>query len=412
MRRVILKLATLLGLVLVLVAALGFALLGAQGTWATRTTIPAGMAGVVIDSGLASISGPKIKISVKTPEKSAAGRQLFIGRARPADLTALVGKAQYLGVTGLSGARKLTTKKTTGSPTLPAPAVADIWSSRATGVGSVSLTGAPGTQESAVLIAAPDGAALPELDLVLSWANPRWLWIPSLLLLFGTAILVLTSSFLRNLVNRAGLAAAGAELIGQARQLGAKSSEKPAGRRARPSPSPAADAQEHPTGATRGSGERSQRRSAARKARVPEPTAAAAIPPAAASPALDPAVPAAATRPPGDPRVLAPEPAGDSLPDADDPLGLSDFPLPPAPAQQQFFATAELPIAPKFMAPPPPTPPIAPLQTEPGLFPTGLFPAVEFRAPASAPERTEDLPDPQLTRRELAQRRTLRKKRR
>ncbi len=439
MRDIALKLGTLAGLVLVLVAALGFGLLGAKGTWTTQATIPAGTTAIIIDPDLASVRGPEISISAKVLRPKAGQAQLFVGRARPDDVSALVAKSSYLRVTGLKGARKLSTNNVAGEATMTAAPVADIWSLRALGAATVDLktTAAPGAQT--VLIATADGTALPELQVNISWINPAWLWIPGLLLLLGSVLLVVSLPLLRRLATPATLVAVGAGIWGQARQLsGKKTSVEPRGRRVK---SPGEGPQEAAKG-----GERSRRRAGSRRVAPPavaelpdeddllspRPTRPGDIDPIAAPFGVAPGAglaPATELAPVA--HLHAPDPltaplsvvaptlsATGGLVSTPAPSQRSErtAPWPESAGQESFFATSELPVVPQFLPPSAD----ANLEVDPpaanatGLFPTGLFPAVEFLAapgPEASPEShtATELP---LTRRAATQRRNHNRRRR
>ncbi len=188
MKRAVTGAATLVGLVLVICSVMGFVLLGAHGTWHSELQVPAGRSAVVIEPSLASVIGPTVSVQART---AGPATSIFIGRARPDDTAALVGTTNRMLVTGLDGARRLSTRSASGSEGLPAPDTLDVWHSRVLGDGGATLVyrAAPGA-ESAV-IASADGAPLPALSLRLAWSDRTWFWVPLLLLVAGLAVLYL-----------------------------------------------------------------------------------------------------------------------------------------------------------------------------------------------------------------------------
>lgn len=186
MKRAITGAATLVGLVLVICAVMGFVLLGTHGTWHSELQVPAGRSAVVVEPSLASVIGPTISVQARTGDPAVP---LFVGRARPDDTAALVGSTDRLVVTGLDGARQLSTREASGSEGLPALDQVDVWHSRVVDDGSATLVyrAAPGAQSA--VIARADGAPLPAVSLRLTWSDRTWFWVPSLALVVGLALL-------------------------------------------------------------------------------------------------------------------------------------------------------------------------------------------------------------------------------
>jgi hypothetical protein len=206
MKRAITGAATLVGLVLVICAVMGFVLLGAHGTWHSELQVPAGQSAVVVEPSLASVIGPTISVQARTGSQAVP---VFIGRARPDDAAALAGDTNRLVVTGLDGARQLSTRVAEGSEGMPAPDQVDVWHSRVVGDGSATLVyrASPGAQSA--VIARADGAPLPALSLRLTWSDRTWFWVPSLALVAGLATLYLVRRWNRPpAVRAAGLSPA------------------------------------------------------------------------------------------------------------------------------------------------------------------------------------------------------------
>ncbi|KQX69651.1 hypothetical protein [Angustibacter sp. Root456] len=188
MKRAITGVATLVGLVLVICSVMGFVLLGSHGTWHSELQVPAGRSAIVIEPALASVIGPTVSVQART---SSPGAPIFIGRARPDDTAALVDTTNRLVVTGLDGARRLTTRSASGSEGLPPLDQVDVWHSRVQGDGAATLVyrAAPGA-ESAV-IARADGAPMPAVSVRLAWSDRTWFWVPVLMLVLGLGLLYL-----------------------------------------------------------------------------------------------------------------------------------------------------------------------------------------------------------------------------
>lgn len=186
MKRAITGAATLVGLVLVICSVMGFVLLGAHGTWHSELQVPAGRSAIVVEPSLASVVGPTVSVQARTSSPSVP---IFIGRARPDDTAALVGTTNRLVVTGLDGARRLSTRSVSGSEGLPALDGVDVWHSRVLGNGGAELVyrASPGAQSA--VIARADGAPLPAVSLRLSWSDRTWYWVPVLLLVVGLTLL-------------------------------------------------------------------------------------------------------------------------------------------------------------------------------------------------------------------------------
>lgn len=200
MKRAVTGVATLVGLVLVLCAVMGFVLLGPNGTWHSELQVPAGRSAVVVEPALASVIGPRVSVQVRAADGSVP---LFVGRARPDDTAALVGTTNRLVVTGLDGARRLSARSAAGSEGLPPPDQVDIWHSRATGQGSATLDYRAAVGAESVVVARSDGAPLPAISLRLGWSDRIWYWVPLLLLVVGLVLLYLVRRWNRPAAVRA-----------------------------------------------------------------------------------------------------------------------------------------------------------------------------------------------------------------
>jgi hypothetical protein len=199
-----------IGLALVLVAIMGFVLVGVDGTWTARTQVPAGRTAVLLEPSVVSVLGPSVTVRVE-PADGTSGADLFLGRGRSDDLTAYAQDANVSRVVGLTRSRELDvregpgpvatlpqsslpTASTTAAPSAPAargrpPAAVDLWE-QVSGPGAHELSWRPTPGAQSVLVAAEDAAPLPALDVEVAWTDHSWLWIPSVVLVLGIALLV------------------------------------------------------------------------------------------------------------------------------------------------------------------------------------------------------------------------------
>lgn len=186
MKRAVTGAVTLVGLVLVICAVMGFVLLGGRGTWHTELQVAGGPVAIVVEPALAAVIGPTVSVQASSADPRVP---LFVGRARPDDTEALVASSERVLVTGLDGARRLRASAAAGSQPLPEPDSVDVWHSRTIGTGAAQLTyrAAPGAQS--VVIARADGRPLPDVALTVSWSDRTWYWVPLLALLTGLGLL-------------------------------------------------------------------------------------------------------------------------------------------------------------------------------------------------------------------------------
>lgn len=213
MSRIVDVLLRTLGLTLVLIGVMGLTLLGPDGTWTVRTTIPEGTTTVLVEPSLASVLGPTVSISAEptASARSSARPLLFLGRGMPADLSTFAGSAGLVRVVGLDGARRLDVRSgpdqslDTGlgsgatsddrgtGPVGPRPPAVDVdlWRQSVTGTGTRTLTWEPVKGAQSVLITSADGRALPELSLAVSWTDRTWVLLPVAPLVLGLALLAL-----------------------------------------------------------------------------------------------------------------------------------------------------------------------------------------------------------------------------
>jgi hypothetical protein len=204
-----------LGLTLVLVGLMGFVLLGADGTWTARTEIPAGRTAVVLEPSVVSVLGTNVTVRIDPSVDDdrapvAAGiappAGYFLGRGRADDLTAYARDPAVTRVVGLTRSRQLEVRDGPGpvpplttaagpssTPTAPsavAPTAVDLWQQQVSGPRARQLTWRPTPGARSVLVAREDGTPLPALGLEVAWTNHTWLWMPTVALVLGLALIV------------------------------------------------------------------------------------------------------------------------------------------------------------------------------------------------------------------------------
>lgn len=204
------------GLALVLVGLMGFALLGLDGTWTARSEIPAGRTAVLLEPSVVSVLGPRVTVRVEPADGASsadtAPTELFLGRGRSDDLTAYAQDPKVSRVVGLDRSRDLDVRDGPGPVVAPPtdgaaaaataptatnlaarwrpPAAVDVWQQQVSGPGTRELTWRPTPGAQSILIAGEQAVPLPALDIEVSWTNHTWLWMPSLALLLGVALIV------------------------------------------------------------------------------------------------------------------------------------------------------------------------------------------------------------------------------
>jgi hypothetical protein len=204
------------GLALVLVGLMGFALLGFDGTWTARTEIPAGRTAVLLEPSVVSVLGPRVTVRVEPADAAGAAEkaapiELFLGRGRSDDLTAYAQDPKVSRVVGLGRSRELDVRSGPGPVAAPAsgaaaavaaptdtnlparwrpPAAVDLWQQQVSGPGARELSWRPTPGAQSIVVAAEQAVPMPALDVEVSWTDHTWLWIPSVALALGTALIV------------------------------------------------------------------------------------------------------------------------------------------------------------------------------------------------------------------------------
>lgn len=196
------------GLALVLVAAMGLVLVGDGGAWTAHATVPAGRTVVLVEPAVASVLGPSVTVQVSPKDDDEAA--FFLGRARSDDLAAFVQGRDVVRVVGFDDSRRLALEdgpppasdSTPGSSAgsapgssagsagrLQPPMTVDLWQQQVTGVAARELSWRPTPGARSILVAHEDGSSLPALDVTVTWTDGRWIWYPVAALLLGAVMI-------------------------------------------------------------------------------------------------------------------------------------------------------------------------------------------------------------------------------
>jgi hypothetical protein len=191
------------GLALVLVAVMGFVLVGAGGAWTAHASVPAGRAALLVEPAVASVLGPSVTVHVTPADDDTT--PYFLGRGRSDDLAAYAQDRDVVRVVGFDGSRRLALRDgpppapagsagsapdpTAGSTTQPRPMTVDLWQQQVTGPRARELSWRPTPGARSILVAHEDGTALPALDVTVTWTEGRWLWYPVGTLVLGLALI-------------------------------------------------------------------------------------------------------------------------------------------------------------------------------------------------------------------------------
>lgn len=196
-----------LGLALVLVGLMGFALVGDGGSWTARAELPAGRTALLVEPAVASVLGPRVTLRVQPSAASDGAVPLFLGRGRSDDLSTLAQDPGVSRVVGLVSSRVLDVRQgpgpvpklssaatptaSSGSVTVrPAVASLDLWQQQVRGPQARELTWRPTPGARSILVATEDGSPLPALDVAVVWTDGRWTWFPVLALVAGLCLML------------------------------------------------------------------------------------------------------------------------------------------------------------------------------------------------------------------------------
>ncbi len=178
--------ATVLGVVLVVVGLAGIVLVGPSSTYSASRTLQPNAPSVLLTSGVVGSVGPEVTVTAHRLD----GGPLFLGRAIAGDVSDLTGGSPSVVVHGVHALHGLVTGRRTGTASLPAVQGSDIWRDSSVGGGSRTLVWRPGQDPQSVLIASTDGASLPAVKVTVSWHRSGWFPVALLLLLIGLGLLV------------------------------------------------------------------------------------------------------------------------------------------------------------------------------------------------------------------------------
>jgi hypothetical protein len=179
-------LLTLVGALLLVVGLVGAILVGPSSSYTDRKTVQPGAPAVVVTSGVVGAVGPEVTVTARRLD----GGVLFVGRAISRDVTDLTARAPSLQVRGVHALHGLVVQARPGSTSLANVQTSDIWRDSSAGAGSRSLVWRPDEQSQSVLIASTDGAALPALQVTVTWHRSGWFPAALLLILIGLGLLV------------------------------------------------------------------------------------------------------------------------------------------------------------------------------------------------------------------------------
>jgi hypothetical protein len=191
----------ILSIALVAVGLVVIALAIASATvWRESETVTAALPAdpgqplLVTAPGVLELLDDQVTVTASAPD----GAPVVLAVGRESDVTAWVGDAAHLSVTGLSSWTELETSEVEGAAEVPSPAGSDLWVAEATGEGEASLAWGPQDGRYA-LLAATDGTA-PAPRVELTWnrdvSTPflvPGLVIGALLLIAGAVLAYLTS---------------------------------------------------------------------------------------------------------------------------------------------------------------------------------------------------------------------------
>lgn len=182
-------LLTLVGLTLVLVAVMLGVLLGPAGEWSAHAQVAAGRSAIVLQPALVSVLGARVTVTAAAADAGLpGGAALFVGRARSDDITGYVRDSPYAGAATLRTSRQLRLDELGGGSRLPPPETVDVWQQQSASR-TLAWTPTPGAQS--VVVTRSDGAALPAIDVTVSWQQRSWRAIPAVPLAVGAVLLTL-----------------------------------------------------------------------------------------------------------------------------------------------------------------------------------------------------------------------------
>lgn len=170
------------------------AVLAILGLWLCVTLGPSGGATFgsrETQTGALTIE-PKVLNALDVPTEVTVSRKdggpLWVGLAGASDAAAVLRDARRTTVKGVSWPSGSMTSARAGSTAMPDVTTADVWRVSQQERGSASVVVAQGQGPETLVVAAPGGAPLPDVDVTVAWHHKTWFFLSLLLLLVGALL--------------------------------------------------------------------------------------------------------------------------------------------------------------------------------------------------------------------------------
>lgn len=166
-RRILAAVLVVLGLI-----AVGLAV-GSATVWRPSDTVTASMPAqptepvVIVEPGVLGMVADTVTLTATSFSEDAP---VVLAFAPSSDVTAWVGAASHVAVTGMSSWTQLRVEEVAGEESVPNPAGADLWTSELTGTGELVVELSPDPGDVALLAATDGTAAAPRITL--TWTVP------------------------------------------------------------------------------------------------------------------------------------------------------------------------------------------------------------------------------------------------
>lgn len=175
-------------------AAVVGAVLALLGLWLCVTLGPSGEASFsdrLSQTGALAVE-PKVLNALDVPAEVSVtrtdGGPLWVGLAGEADAAAVVRDARLTSVRGVSWPAGTVTTQRVGSSALPDLTRTDVWRVSTQARGTARVVVPQGQGPETLLVAAPGGAPLADVDLTVSWHHKTWFFLSLLLLIVGALL--------------------------------------------------------------------------------------------------------------------------------------------------------------------------------------------------------------------------------
>ena len=175
------------------VAVVGAAL-AIVGLWFCVNLGPSGEASFStrLDQAGAVAIEPTVLNTLDTPAEVSITRRdagpLWVGLAGQSDASALLGNARRTSVNGVSWPSGAVSSQHVGSTPLPDVTKADVWRVSDQARGSAHVVVPQGAGPETLVVAAPGGAPLADVDVSVSWHDKTWFFVSLLLFLVGALL--------------------------------------------------------------------------------------------------------------------------------------------------------------------------------------------------------------------------------